>query len=123
MIIYAALHEPHRAVLALVIGPVVLAAAMAEKRFRFHIPSSMLLLGAASYAIYLIHNPIQSLVARALKGLDSWLLTFAACIVAGVVAGVCYNLIYERPALRMLSKRKYSHFDVGHIYKGDKKNG
>lgn len=97
--------DGHRATLTLVIAPLVLSAAMAEERFEFEIPSSLLLFGAASYAIYLVHNPLQSLIARLFRGADNWLLSFTACCVAGVAFGILYHLIYERPALRWLSRR------------------
>jgi peptidoglycan/LPS O-acetylase OafA/YrhL len=93
----------HRAMLAVVIAPAVLSAVMAEERFRLWMPPQMLLVGAGSYAIYLVHNPLQSLVARLLQGWNSWPLTFVACTVSGVIVGLCYHLAYERPALRWLS--------------------
>ena len=50
-------------------------------------------------------TPTQSPVARALQGTDNWLLTFMVCIAAGLSAGVVYHLIYERPMLRLLSRK------------------
>lgn len=105
MFLFALLPDPHRAVLGVALAPVVLGLAMAENRFRIKIPKIWMLIGAASYSIYLIHNPLQSLVARVLQGEGNWFLTFTACCVASVSAGIVYHLIYERPMLRFLSRK------------------
>lgn len=61
----------------------------------------LLLLGAASYSIYLIHNPLLSLVARGaaffeLRGLPGFLVISSVAVIAGLV----YWYLYEQPALR-----------------------
>lgn len=76
-----------------------------ETHRRCTIPAPLVLLGAASYAIYLVHGPLQSLVARLLQGADHWGLTFAACCVASLAAGLAYHVGYERPVLRRLARR------------------
>jgi len=105
VVLFALLPDLHRAVLGVALGPVVLGLALAEEQFQIKIPKMLALSGAASYAIYLVHNPSQSLIARALHGADNWLLTFAVCCAAGVSIGVLYHLIYERPMLRFLSQK------------------
>ena len=115
VLLFALLPDPHRAVLGVSIGPVVLGLALAEERFRIRTPKVLVLLGAASYAIYLIHNPLQSLVGRALQGADNWLLTFAVCCAASVTAGILYHLIYERPMLRLLSRKRRVNIETAHL--------
>jgi peptidoglycan/LPS O-acetylase OafA/YrhL len=102
----------HRVLFGLSLAPLVLGLALAETHFRFRIPSVMLLLGGASYAIYLIHNPLQSLVARVVGDVENWLFTFAACVVAGVFVGIAYHLGFERPVLRWAGRRKSPHAQV-----------
>lgn len=67
---YFAVGGGHRVLFGLSLAPLVLGLALAETQFRFRVPSSLLLLGGASYAIYLIHNPLQSLIARAVGPCD-----------------------------------------------------
>lgn len=57
-------------------------------------------LGAASYAIYLVHSPVVSILAQVLQPLDNRILIFAACVIVGTALGVLYHLMFERPALR-----------------------
>ena len=103
---FAFLHDPHRAVLGIALAPFVLGLALFEQRYSFKISNSWALLGASSYAVYLIHNPLQSIIARLFQAYDIWSLTFAACVLIGLAAGISYHLIYERPMLRTLSKKQ-----------------
>lgn len=59
----------------------------------------LLLFGAASYAVYLVHNPVQSAVVRAVEGIDPTF-GFWVLVSAGAGAGVAYHLLYEQHALR-----------------------
>lgn len=97
----------HRLAFGFAIAPIVLGVALAEHHYRFRLPKWVLSVGAASYAIYLVHNPIQSVVARLTQAYDLWALTFAACCLAGVAGGLAYHLVFERPALRLLSHRRH----------------
>lgn len=103
--VYFVVGDLHRVFFGLALAPLVLGLAMAERQLAYRLPASVLLLGAASYAIYLVHNPAQSLIARLLRGVDSWGLTFAACTIIGALLGVSYHLLFEKPALRFLSHR------------------
>lgn len=102
LVAFCFVEEVHRIFLGFSFASLILGLAMAEEKFTFRIPKPILLLGAASYAIYLVHNPVQSLVARVLQKGDSWFLTFTICCLAGVALGVLYHLFYERPILRWL---------------------
>jgi exopolysaccharide production protein ExoZ len=106
VVVFALLHDPHRAVLGITLAPMVLGLALFEQRYSFRISNSWALLGASSYAVYLIHNPLQSIIARFFQAYDVWSLTFAACVLISLAAGVFYHLIYERPMLRILSRKQ-----------------
>ena len=106
VVVFALLHDPHRAVLGIALAPMVLGLALFEQRYSFRISNSWALLGASSYAVYLIHNPLQSIIARFFQAYDVWSLTFAACVLISLAAGVFYHLIYERPMLRTLSRKQ-----------------
>lgn len=95
----------HRIFFGLALAPLVLGLALMESHFGYLLPAPALLLGASSYAIYLVHNPLQSVIARVFRAPDNWLLTFAACCIGGVAAGIAYHVFYERPILRLLSRR------------------
>tara|TARA_R110000751_G_scaffold172928_3_gene279371 strand:+ start:85078 stop:86103 length:1026 start_codon:yes stop_codon:yes gene_type:complete len=97
--------DADRVFFGLALAPLVLGMALAESHFGYRLPAPALLLGAASYAIYLVHNPLQSLVARVFRDLDNWVLTFTACCLAGMAIGVAYHLLFERPVLKLLSSR------------------
>lgn len=65
---------------------------------------SVLLVGAASYSIYLVHNPLLSAAVRVLKrflpGIDP-LAAFLLISVAALLAGLAYYYFYERHGLRV----------------------
>jgi len=74
----------------------------AECAGRLEVGAPFLLLGAASYAIYLVHCPLISLSIRlsALIG-AGWLMTLIALLVVSTIAGVAYHLLIETPAIRL----------------------
>lgn len=98
------LHTPHRVILGIALASVVLGLALLEQRHSLKISNLWALLGASSYAVYLIHNPLQSIIARLFETYDIWSLTFAACILISLAFGVCFHVFYERPVLRTLSR-------------------
>ncbi|GJE43426.1 acyltransferase family protein [Methylobacterium soli] len=71
-------------------------------------PGWLIRLGDASYAIYLVHNPVASLGARIagrFEMLRPWPVSLALCILLGVACGLAYHLAFERPALAFLRRR------------------
>lgn len=78
----------------------------AERAGRFTAGPTLLLLGEASYAIYLVHDPVLSIVARVAAGLPfaHWSVCVLLGLAAAVAAGVGYHLLYEKPALRFLKR-------------------
>ncbi len=65
----------------------------------------LLLLGSASYSIYLVHNPFISLIVRLGRRLDlsAWA-SLAVLILLPTLLGVAYHLSFERPLLRTLRR-------------------
>ena len=68
---------------------------------------TLLLLGAASYSIYLIHNPLQSVLHRIIRSLDlqamiSPNIIFILIVILCVLAGIMLHLWVEKPLLRYL---------------------
>lgn len=65
-------------------------------------------LGAASYAVYLVHNPVLSLAARLLSavasGIGPWL-AFVTLSVVATAGGLAYWRWYEGPALALARAR------------------
>lgn len=81
-----------------------------EKQGRFKIPSWLVFGGAASYAIYLVHNPLFSLSSRLMGaiGLD-WIsaLLLSLCVATGT--GVLYYFAWERPIMRLVGYKAAQH--------------
>jgi peptidoglycan/LPS O-acetylase OafA/YrhL len=80
----------------------VLGGALEETRLRRLIPSVLVRLGDASYAIYLTHNPVISLTARLaarVPALQSWPAAFCFVLGCGLLVGSAYHYLFERPAL------------------------
>ena len=70
----------------------------------------LLLLGAASYSIYLIHNPLQSVLHRIIRASDIQTvlhpnLIFIAIVMFCLLAGIILHILIERPILNYLRKR------------------
>lgn len=77
-----------------------------ERAGAFSVPRWLVFGGAASYAIYLIHNPLLSLTSRvfALIGVG-WVGALIASAIICVLAGAVYYVIWERPVMRLARKR------------------
>jgi peptidoglycan/LPS O-acetylase OafA/YrhL len=79
-----------------------------ENRHRIRLPSSFVLVGDASYAIYLSHVLVISAIGRALAlsapagGVRTSLILIAVGLIAANLGGVVLHLLFERPALRSL---------------------
>jgi peptidoglycan/LPS O-acetylase OafA/YrhL len=91
---------------------VLAGAAAAERHGKLRAGSRAEFLGAASYAIYLVHIPVMAavcplLAATGLIGaLPGWLLT-AVLAVAGIAGGIAMHLLLERPVLGILRGARY----------------
>lgn len=75
----------------------------ARKLDRFFRARAFMLLGDASYSIYLVHYPAISLLCKVLHmGSAS---AFIACVAFALVCGVATHLLIEKPLLRWLRAR------------------
>ena len=81
----------------------VLAAVEIDRRTPFRIPKLALLLGAASYSIYLVHPVALSFVTNALSRIDAMPVGVAAVLIflAGAIAGILYHLILEKRLMNL----------------------
>ena len=61
---------------------------------------ALMLLGDASYALYLIHQPAQALVAHTLGYSNTWLFIPVA-LIASIAAGVACHRLVELPLIRL----------------------
>jgi peptidoglycan/LPS O-acetylase OafA/YrhL len=80
-----------------------------EWRGRLPVPRALVLLGNASYAIYLLHMPLMSVVARIsarVPVLHHWASNVVASLVAAIMAGLAYHLLYEKPALGWVRRQR-----------------
>jgi len=65
-------------------------------------PNWLVLLGDASYALYLLHYPIVSALARA--PWPNWYAFAAACTLASIAAAFAYHIGFERVALAHINR-------------------
>lgn len=105
---------PNRAVSAIGFFLLVIAASSAHM-LSMRVPKAFMILGAASYSVYLVHNPLLSIVMRGIKkglpGLGSWSALLLAAFIATTV-GVIYWAVYERNALRFVRARFSAHKNI-----------
>ncbi|HWT13313.1 MAG TPA: acyltransferase [Allosphingosinicella sp.] len=75
-----------------------------EQSGRLRVAGWLLVLGEASYALYLIHNPLISTTSRAVAAVaPHWLAGMATAVIASVAASLAYYFVYERPARRRVA--------------------
>ena len=93
---------PHL-ILALGLAMIIVVFAVREQAVAMRWPGILLLLGNASYSIYLVHNPLLSLTQRLAGRLAmSWPAAMAFGGVLSLLAGCIYFWMVERPALRFV---------------------
>lgn len=88
---------------------VVLGLAEAERSGGLRVPRPLSFLGAASYAIFLVHVPALSLAAKVsvVAGLPANLhhgVAFVVVALSAVLAGVVFHLLVERTLLRVMER-------------------
>ncbi len=76
-----------------------------ERQGRLHVGKLMVLLGAASYSLYLVHLVPLTLTARGLAvagvvGLMPGWLAMAICCSVAVIAGIAFHKVVELPLTR-----------------------
>lgn len=80
-----------------------------ERRRPVAVPRPLLMLGAASYSIYLTHFPLLSLLAKlsvaaGLVGRVPAGLAMAVCVLLALAAGYAFHRLVERPLLARLAR-------------------
>lgn len=75
---------------------------------RVKVPEWAMLLGAASYAIYLVHTPVNSVVQRIAVHLGDGF-GHLLIIISGIGAGIVLHIFFEKPVARLL--RRVSPFE------------
>lgn len=86
---------------------IVLGIISTEKHYKyFKYPTIFLLLGNASYSIYLIHNPLLSITQRVLDKISfmNWQLGILLGIGFSIMAGLLYYALVEKPAIKLARK-------------------
>jgi exopolysaccharide production protein ExoZ len=89
------------------VAPIVIGVAMLEREHSPRPIGWLLVLGNASYAIYLVHYPIMAVAARLSQRLHSWEVSMIFCVFAGTALGVSYHFLVEKPGLSM-TRRLFS---------------
>jgi len=100
-------------IVALAFAAVILPTAQLERQERFRVPKWLLLLGAASYSIYLVHGLAISGVARIASG-QHWSVFLLFCILAGTGVGIVYYWFVER-RLMLLGRRPLQAFEISDV--------
>jgi peptidoglycan/LPS O-acetylase OafA/YrhL len=95
-----------RLLLALGLALFIVGFAVREQAATVRWPALLLVLGNASYSIYLVHNPLLSITQR-VAGLMSlaWPAAMVWGLLLSVLAGWVYFRLIERPALRFFQSR------------------
>jgi peptidoglycan/LPS O-acetylase OafA/YrhL len=66
----------------------------------------LVILGDASYAIYLVHDPVISVVMRLARAIAvQWWVALPICAAASLIAGFAYHFWFEDPVRRYLARR------------------
>ena len=94
--------------LAVPFALILLGATLAEPARGWRFPPALMLLGSASYAIYLVHSPVISIMAQVQyklfgNGLPE-LVVFWTIAIVSVLAGVVVHLLIEKPMLDSLRR-------------------
>lgn len=97
-----------RVLFGLPFSVLVLGAVLLERQGKLGLPRWMVLMGDASYSIYLIHNPLVSLTSRLVRrlhGFANWGFGMLVGVAASVVVGVLYHLFIEKPLIRLFRQQ------------------
>ena len=96
--------------LALTFSLIVWGLCFFESRHRFPVPRWLILVGAASYSIYLIHSPAISVLNRVAALIHQRLplpadILFLLIVVLAAMIGIAYYMAWEKPVLTRLRRR------------------
>jgi peptidoglycan/LPS O-acetylase OafA/YrhL len=93
--------EANRVWFGVALVPLIVGLALLERSGKLKPVNWLLILGNASYAIYLVHDPVVSVFIRAATMLHAWGPSLAICVAAGTAFGLVYHFKVERPGLRL----------------------
>jgi exopolysaccharide production protein ExoZ len=85
--------------LALILLPIV----RRETAGKLRIAAPFILFGNASYAIYLVHIPLMSILVRVGRSLDPLLLAVVTILISAA-AGIAYHKLFELPLLNAVRR-------------------
>ncbi|MCX7568211.1 acyltransferase [Sulfitobacter sp. F26169L] len=77
--------------------------AQVEKAELLKVPRAFVFLGASSYSLYLIHNPLLSITSRIVSG---WALTLIFGVVVSLLAGAAYYLIWDKRTQQLFRRQR-----------------
>ncbi len=98
----ASLWSSWRFLLGMVFAVMILAVVLIEHQQELGIPRWVSHLGDASFAIFLVHGLVVSVVSRICQRvpfLGSYLTNLVLCLAVSIVCGLIYHHLVERPAL------------------------
>ncbi|MCW2247183.1 peptidoglycan/LPS O-acetylase OafA/YrhL [Azospirillum fermentarium] len=108
----------HRWILGIPFALILLGGCYLEKGRGLNMPRPALALGDASYALYLIHAPLISVMFRVVPGINrslgalgpaaEWAVTVSLTAGLCILAALLYHRLYERPVLSFLHARMLS---------------
>jgi exopolysaccharide production protein ExoZ len=85
---------------------IIAAAVQAETAGALTVAGPLVLLGNASYAIYLVHFPLMTAAVWQLRDFGaSWVTALSVLVGLSAIAGLAYHLLYEAPVLRAAKRR------------------
>jgi len=104
-------HAPTRTLLFGAGATMLLALLTLERRAGLRLPGVLVMLGDASYSIYLVHMPYMAVGAELLRrsGLLPWLPTgiaFLVLVASALAASVAFHRLVERPLIAFLGNRR-----------------
>lgn len=85
----------------------VLGGVLMERQKILWCPQLMVIVGNASYSIYLVHEPLLSLAGRlfgSMHKIQTWWLSMLVSVVFCITVGVLYHYIIEKPLIRLFRK-------------------
>src|SRR3954453_747573 len=95
--------EQQRLIVGLPCALLTLEVALLEQKGAIRTPAWLVFMGAASYALYLTHGLVLPVATR--LSAHGWPLMFAVDVLACLAVGVGYYWFFERPLLKLLTKR------------------
>ncbi|MDZ7817316.1 MAG: acyltransferase family protein [Aliarcobacter sp.] len=89
---------------------IILGLIILEKNNEIKVPKLLILLGSASYSIYLIHVPMLSILHRVVQKLNlkEFLqneLVFISVSVIAIISGIILHMLIEKPIIKFLNTK------------------